>query len=145
MPQPPKKLLDQMKDTLRTRHYSYRTEQSYIEWARRYILFHDKRHPAVMDAPEIQDFITYLAVKKKVAASTQNQALSAILFLYRNVLHKDVAMPSRIVSANRPKHLPTVLTHAEAMTVIEKMSGVHQLMAKLLYGSGLRLTPALAP
>jgi hypothetical protein len=81
MPQPPKKLLDQMKDALRTRNYSYRTEQSYIEWARRYILFHDKRHPAEMDAPEIQDFITYLAVEKKVAASTQNQALSAILFL----------------------------------------------------------------
>jgi integron integrase len=139
MPQPPKKLLDQMSDALRTRHYSYRTEQSYIEWARRYILFHDKRHPAEMDAPEIQAFITYLAVEKQVAASTQNQALSAILFLYRNVLHKEVAMPSKIVSANRPKHLPAVLTHAEAMAVIEKMSGVHQLMAKLLYGSGLRL------
>jgi site-specific recombinase XerD len=137
MPQPPKKLLDQMSDTLRTRHYSYRTEQSYIEWARRYILFQDKRHPAEMDALEIQAFITYLAVEKQVAASTQNQALSAILFLYRNVLHKEVAMPSKIVSANRPKHLPTVLTHPEAMTVIEKMSGVHQLMAKLLYGSGL--------
>jgi integron integrase len=140
MTNPPKKLLDQMRDILRIKHYSYRTEQSYVEWARRYILFHHKRHPADMGEQEIQAFITHLAVEQKVAASTQNQALSAILFLYRHVLGQEmdsVAWPE--LRAERPKRLPTVLTHSEALAVLDNMTGVHRLMAQLLYGSGLRL------
>ena len=134
----PAKLLDQLSDALRVRHYSYRTEQAYVDWARRYNLFHQKRHPLEMGVPEIQAFLTYLAVERKVAASTQNQALSAILFLYREVLHKelDPILPS---SARRPERLPTVLTRQEALRVLEQLDGVHKLAAQLLYGSGLRL------
>lgn len=143
-PTPPKgkKLLDQVRDAIRTKHYSYRTEQTYVEWIKRYILFHNKRHPAEMGAQEIQAFITHLAVERQVAASTQKQALSAVLFLYRHVLEKPLEVPDAI----RPEpaaHLPTVLTHEEAMAVISKMSGTTQLMAKLLYGSGLRLMECL--
>ena len=104
-----KKLLDQMQDALRLRHYSYRTEEAYLDWARRYILFHEKRHPAEMGAPEIQAFLAHLAGERSVAASTQNQALSAILFLYREVLHKEIE-PILLSSAKRPERLPIVLT-----------------------------------
>ncbi|GAB4522310.1 MAG: integron integrase [Anaerolineales bacterium] len=144
MPQkPPRKLLDQVSDAIRLKHYSYRTEQAYKDWIKRYILYHHKRHPKDMGAPEIQDFITHLAVEKNVAASTQNQALSAILFLYRHVLQMEMDIPSDIIRAEKSKTLPTVLTHAEALTVINHMSGVTQLMAKILYGSGLRLMECL--
>ncbi len=143
MQNPPKKLLDQVREAIRTRHYSYRTEQTYVDWIKRYILFHNKRHPAEMGAPEFQSFVTYLANRRQVAASTQNQALSAILFLYRVVLQKDIALPVDLIRAERPKHLPTVLTHQEAPAVLDKLSGVSQLMAKLLYGSGLRLMECL--
>jgi site-specific recombinase XerD len=142
---PPRKLIDQVGDAIRIKHYSYRTEQTYKDWIKRYILFHDKRHPKDMGAEEIQAFITYLAVEKKVAASTQNQALSAVLFLYRHVLHVETDLPSDLIRAEKSKTLPVVLTHQEALAVINHMSGLPQLMAKLLYGSGLRLTPALAP
>ncbi len=138
-----KKLLDQARDALRTKHYSYRTEQTYIDWMRRFILFHGKRHPLEMDAPEIQAFLAHLAAERNVSASTQNQALSAILFLYREVLHKDlqtVVLPS---TAKRPERLPTVLTHAEALAVINRMTAPYKLMAQLLYGSGLRLMECL--
>jgi len=91
MPNQPKKLLDQVRDDLRLKHYSLRTEEAYVSWIKRYILFHDKRHPAEMGAPEIEAFLTHLAVDQKVAASTQNQALSALLFVYRDVLEKDLA------------------------------------------------------
>jgi integron integrase len=132
------KLLDQLRDALRTKHYSYRTEETYVDWARRYILFHDKRHPAEMGAPEIRAFLAYLATERKVSASTQNQALSAILFLYREVLGME---PELILlsSAKRPERLPTVLTRNEALDVIDRLEGTHRLMAQLLYGCGLRL------
>jgi integron integrase len=132
-----------MRDALRTKHYAYRTEQSYINWIRRYILFHDKRHPKDMGAPEIEAFISHLATKRKVSASTQNQALSAIQFFYRYVLQQEVELPPTLIRPGRPKRLPTVLTHAEATDVIEKMRGKTRLMARLLYGSGLRLSECL--
>jgi len=135
----PRKLLDQVSDALRTKHYSYRTEQTYIDWIKRYIIFHKKRHPKDMGAEDIRKFIAYLAAERKVATSTQNQALSAILFLYRTVLQKEVILPPDLVNPSRPKRLPTVLTHAEAMSVINLMHGIPRLMTKILYGSGLRL------
>jgi integron integrase len=133
-----KKLLDQLRDTLRLKHYSYRTEEAYLDWAKRYILFHNKQHPANLGAPEVQAFLVYLATQRQVSASTQNQALSAILFLYREVLHKDLEpiLPS---SAKRPERLPTVLTRQEALCVISQLGGTHKLMLQLLYGGGLRL------
>jgi len=137
-----KKLLDQMRDTIRLKHYSYRTEESYLDWVRRFILFHNKRHPNDMGAPEIRAFLVYLATQRKVAASTQNQALSAILFLYREVLHREIE-PILLSSAKRPERLPTVLTREEVLRVIAQLSGTHILMAKLLYGSGLRLMECL--
>ncbi|HEY76062.1 MAG TPA: integron integrase [Thermoflexia bacterium] len=135
----PKKLLDQVRDAIRRKHYSIRTEEAYVSWIKRFILFHNKRHPREMGAPEIEAFLTHLAVERRVAASTQNQALSAILFLYREVLGIDLDLPLHAVRAKRPRRLPTVLTHEEALRVIAALSGTHQLMAKLLYGSGLRL------
>ena len=141
--EPPRKLLDQVRDALRLKHYSYRTEQSYVDWIRRYILFHKKRHPQDMGAAEVQTFLTYLAVERKVAASTQNQALSALLFLYREVLRVELPDLTNTVRAHKPKRLPTVLTRAEVTLLISCMTGIHQLMTKLLYGSGLRLTECL--
>ena len=135
----PKKLLDQVRDAIRLKHYSSRTEKSYVYWIRRYIFFHNKRHPKEMGTPEIEAFLTHLAVKENVAASTQNQALSALLFLYREVLKQDVALVTNSVRAQQPRRLPTVLTKEEVQKVIGLMRGTHQLMAKLLYGSGLRL------
>ncbi|MDL1945111.1 integron integrase [Chloroflexi bacterium CFX2] len=140
---PPRKLMDQVSDAIRLKHYSYRTEQTYKDWIKRYILFHNKRHPKDMGIPEIQAFLSHLAVEKNVAASTQNQALSAILFLYRHVLNVAIEFPTDIVRAEKSKTLPVVLTHQEALAVIGKMSGVPQLMTKILYGSGLRLMECL--
>ncbi|NWG33811.1 MAG: integron integrase [Chloroflexi bacterium] len=136
---PPRKLLDQVSDALRLKHYSYRTEQAYRDWIKRYILFHGKRHPKDMGAPEIQAFLTHLAVEKNVSASTQNQALSALLFLYRHILHHDIQFPTDIVRPEKSRTLPTVLTHTEALAVINHMTGVPKLMTQILYGSGLRL------
>jgi integron integrase len=138
-----KKLLQQVSEIIRIKHYSYRTEQTYIEWIKRYILFHKKRHPKDMGLEEIQDFLAHLAVEKRVAASTQNQALSAILFLYRHVLNIEMEFPTKIVRAEKSKTLPTVLTHAEAVAVINKMQGIPKLMTKILYGSGLRIAECL--
>jgi len=137
------KLLDQVRETIRTKHYSYRTEQTYVDWIKRFILFHNKRHPKDMGAEEVQAYITYLANERKVASSTQNQALSAIVFLYKYVLQKEIIIPADIIRPNRPERLPTVLSHQEAMSVINKMTGVTKLIAKLLYGSGLRVTECL--
>ena len=139
---PPRKLLDQMSDCLRTQHYSARTEESYVEWARRYILFHQKRHPKDMGAPEVKAFLTHLAVERQVAASTQNQALSALLFLYREVLNQPLSGIDA-VRARQPARLPTVLTKSEATRVLSAMTGTPQLMARLLYGSGLRAMECL--
>ena len=137
-----KKLLDQLSDAIRLKHYSLRTEETYLDWVRRYIIFQNKRHPNDMGAPEIQAFLMHLAAERNLAASTQNQALSAILFLYREVLHKEVD-PILLSSAKRPERLPTVLTHDEALRVINQLTGTHKLMAQLLYGSGLRLMECL--
>ena len=138
-PQPSKKLLDLVRDAIRLRHYSIRTENAYVDWIRRYILFHNKCHPQDLGAPEIEAFLTHLAVVDHVSASTQNQALSALLFLYRHVLNLDLDRPSNATRAKRPERLPVVMTHAETLRVITAMSGSEQLMARLLYGSGLRL------
>jgi integron integrase len=137
-PRPPR-LLDRVREANRLRHGSRSTEKSYVGWIRRYILFHGKRHPAEMGAPEVTQFLSSLAVQAKVAASTQNQALSALLFLYRYVLRQDLPWLEDIVRAKRPKHLPIVLTRDEVRAVIFELSGTPRLMATLLYGSGLRL------
>lgn len=136
---PAKPLLDQLRDALRARHYAKRTEDAYVDWVKRFILFHHKRHPQDMGAPDITAFLTHLALEEKVAASTQTQALSAILFLYRSVLQMDFDEPLLIVRARQPERLPIVLTRPEVQAVIRQLSGTYQLMAKLLYGSGLRL------
>ncbi|MEW6232129.1 MAG: integron integrase [Chloroflexota bacterium] len=136
----PKKLLDQVRDAIRCKHYSPRTEESYVHWIRRYILFHNKRHPQEMGSADIEAFLTHLAVEEHVAASTQNQAFSALLFLYREVLQKEPERPIQSLRAHKPKRLPVVLTKDEVFRVIQCMSGTYQLMAKLLYGSGLRVS-----
>ena len=135
----PKKLLEQVQEALRTKHYSYRTEQTYIDWIKRYILFHKKQHPKDLSVEDIRAFISHLATERKVATSTQNQALSAILFLYRTVLAQEINLPPDLINPSRPKRLPTVLTHEEAMSVINAMRGIPRIMAKILYGSGLRI------
>jgi integron integrase len=132
------KLLEQVRDKIRLKHYSIRTEQSYVAWIRRFILFHGKRHPANMGQVEVEAFLTDLAVRGNVAASTQNQAFCAILFLYKHVLHLDVLKNLDAVRAKRPQRLPTVLSFEEVMSVINAMSGVFQLVTKMLYGCGLR-------
>ena len=137
-PRPPR-LLDRVREVNRLRHGSRSTEKSYIGWIRRFILFHDKRHPAEMGAPEVAQFLSSLVVEGRVAASTQNQALSALLFLYRYVLHQELPWLDDVVRARRPKHLPIVLTRDEVRAVISKLDGTPRLMAGLLYGSGLRL------
>ena len=135
-----KKLLDQYSEFLRNRHYSLRTEKTYIGWVRDYILYHKKRHPREMGVAEINEFITYLVNQKKVAASTQNQAISAILFLYRNVLQIELDDRALIpIRPTRPKRVPTVLSRQEAKNVIAHLDGVYRLMTQIMYGSGLRL------
>ena len=140
---PSRKLLDQLRDAVRLKHYSLRTEKTYVEWARRYILFHDKRHPREMGVPEIEAFLTHLAAERSVSAATHNQALSAILFLYREVLGIDLpeSVDTLWVRSDRP--LPTVLSREEVRQIIGLMSGTPQLMIKLIYGGGLRLTECL--
>ena len=136
---PKKKLLNRVREAIRRKHYSIRTEEAYVSWIKRYILFHNKRHPLEMGRAEIEAFLTHLAVEKRVSASTQNQALCAILFLYREVLGKKLDFPIEAVRAKRPRRLPTILTKEEALRVIGYMSGTSKLMAQLLYGAGLRL------
>jgi len=133
-----KRLLDRVRDSIRSRHYSLRTEQSYIQWIRRFILFHDKRHPEEMGEKEISQFLTDLAVNRKVSASTQNQALSALLFLYKQVLGQKLDWLDDVVRAKRPKRLPVVLTQPEVTSLLDNMTGVNGLIAKLIYGTGMR-------
>ena len=134
---PPKpKLLDQVRDAIRTRHYSYRTEEAYVGWIRRFILFHGKRHPAEMGPPEITRFLTALAVDRHVSASTQNQALAAVLFLYQQVLGCEPGWLDDIVRAKRAERLPVVLTRAEVQMLLAALDGVTWIMAMLLYGAG---------
>ncbi len=124
---------------MRARHYSRRTEDAYVAWIKRFILFHGKRHPAEMGAPEVTGFLTSLAVDRHVAASTQNQALGALLFLYRDVLEVDLPWLDGVVRAKRPARLPVVLTRDEVRAVLQRLDGVPRLMACLLYGAGLRV------
>jgi len=133
------RLLDQVRDAIRLKHYSIRTEQSYIGWIRRFILFHDKRHPRDMGGDEVTRFLTHLAVQGKVAAATQNQALNAILFLYREVLKIELPWLDGIERAKKPMRLPAVLTRDEVKRLLAQLEGTHWLMASLLYGGGLRL------
>jgi integron integrase len=133
------KLLDQVRDVLRKRHYSIRTEQAYVDWIKRYIFFHEKRHPLEMGAQEISRFLSHLATERNVAASTQNQALNAIVFLYKQVLQKEIGDLGPTERAKKPERLPTVMSREEAGRLLAAIMGIHQLMAKLLYGCGLRL------
>ena len=133
------KLLDQVREVIRCKHYSIRTEQAYCDWIKRFILFHYKRHPAEMAEAEITAFLTHLAAKVNVAASTQNQALSALLFLYREVLRKEIGWLDHVERAKKPTRLPVVLTRAEVRKIFAQLHGTPKLMAGLLYGSGLRL------
>ena len=133
------RLLERVSAAMRLRHLSRRTEQAYVGWIRRYILFHDKRHPTVLGAPEVSAYLTHLAVHGKVSASTQNQALSALLFLYREVLGQQLPWMDEVVRAKRPMRLPVVLSRDEVGALLAGMRGVEHLMASLLYGAGLRL------
>jgi integron integrase len=133
------KLLDQVRDAIRARHYSLRTEEAYVRWTKRFILFHAKRHPGAMGVQEVQQFLTHLAVEGRVAASTQSQALSALLFLYQQVLKQDIGWIDDVVRAKQPHRVPVVLTQDEVAAVFRHLSGTPWLLATLLYGSGLRL------
>ncbi|MDP1651520.1 MAG: integron integrase [Rhodocyclaceae bacterium] len=139
----PPKLLDRVRDKIRLKHYSIRTEQAYVQWVRRFILHHGKRHPAEMGAAEVEAFLTHLAVAGNVAASTQNQARSALLFLYKEVLGTELPWLDNVEQARKPKRLPVVLTADEARGLLAQLAGVHWLVAVLLYGAGLRLMEAL--
>lgn len=137
------KLLEQVRTELRRNHYSQKTEESYISWIKRYIIFNDKRHPNEMGKDEIQNFINFLAVKQRVAAATQNQALQGILYLYKNVLNKDVGWLDDIKHVSRVKHLPVVFSKREVEKILEQLNGVVKLIVSLLYGGGLRLNECL--
>jgi integron integrase len=137
------KLLDQVSGILRAKHYSLKTEQSYLNWIKRFILFHGKRHPKDMGEEQINQFLTHLAVKENVAASTQNQALCAIVFLYKKVLNRDIKDLGKVIRAKRSKRLPIVLTINEVRLVLNHLTGVPWLMANLLYGAGLRQAECL--
>jgi integron integrase len=137
---PPKpKLLDQVRQAIRTRHYSYRTEKAYVHWIKRFVFFHNKRHPIELGEPEIAQFLSSLASDSHVSASTQNQALNALLFLYKEVLEKKIGLIQGVVRANRPKRLPVVLTIEEVKRILDCLESTPWLMAVLLYGAGLRL------
>jgi integron integrase len=137
------KLLEQVRDLIRLKHYSLRTEAAYLHWIKEYITFHKKRHPAEMGNPEVSQFLTHLAVSRKVAASTQNQALSALLFLYSQVLQQPFDWLEDVQRAKKPSKLPVVFTKEEAHAVLRHLDGSKWLMASLLYGSGLRLMECL--
>jgi integron integrase len=137
-PKPPK-LLDRVRAAVRFNHYSPRTEQAYVDWIERFIRFHGIRHPQEMGAEEVRAFLTHLATELNVAASTQNQAFSALLFLYREVLKQRLPWIDDIVRAKRPLKVPVVFTQAEARAVLSQITGMARLMAHLLYGSGLRV------
>lgn len=137
------KLLDQVKTHLRSLHYSRRTEESYINWIKRFIIFNNKMHPEQLGKDQIRKFLNHLAVERNVSASTQNQALQAILFLYKEIIHKDVGWVDDIQRPVKPKHIPVVFSQSEARIVLNNISGLPQFIAQLLYGSGLRLSEAL--
>ena len=139
----PPTLLEQLRTHLRTRHYSIRTETAYIDWVRRFILYHNKRHPREMGADEVGAFLSHLAVDRQVSASTQNQAKAALLYLYKQVLGVDLPWLDEVVQAKRPRRLPVVLTPTEVRTLLQHMDGTAGLVAELLYGTGMRLLEGL--
>lgn len=139
----PPKLLDQVKEKIRFLHYSRETEKSYVHWIRRYILFHNKRHPKDMGGKELARFLNYLVNKENVAASTQNQALASIIFLYKQILDIDVGEIPEFQYARKPKRLPIVLTQNEVKHVFEYLNEPHKTMVGLMYGAGLRLNECL--
>jgi integron integrase len=140
--QPPK-LLDQVVSRLRVKHYSLRTEKTYVDWIKRFIWFHSKRHPQEMGAAEVEAFLSHLAVERNVSASTQNQAKSALLFLYKEVLQTELPWLDNVTQAKVPKRLPVVMTRAEVQSVLARMDGSVWLISSLLYGSGLRIMECL--
>lgn len=137
------RLLDQVRDKIRLKHYSIRTEQAYVDWIKRFILHFDKRHPSELGAPEVEAFLTHLAVQGRVAASTQNQAKSALLFLYKQVLGVELPWLDGVEQAKVPSRLPVVLTKDEMQQVLSRLQGMHWLVGSLLYGAGLRIMEAL--
>jgi integron integrase len=137
------RLLERVRARLRAKHYSLRTEQSYVDWIRRFIIFHDKRHPRELAGPDVEAFLSHLAVDLNVAASTQNQALAALLFLYREVLAIDLPWLDGVTRAKKPQRLPTVLTIAEVNALLAKAEGTQGLIVRLLYGTGMRLMEGL--
>jgi integron integrase len=141
-PRPPK-LLDGVRAACRVRHYSIRTEECYVQWIRRFILFHHKRHPREMGSAEINGFLTHLAVNGQVSASTQNQAFGALLFLYQKVLEVEPGLMEGVIRVKRPERLPVILTREEVRAVLGRLDGVPRLVALLLYGAGLRILDAL--
>lgn len=139
----PPKLLEQVVSRLRVKHYSLRTEKSYVDWIKRFIWFHGKRHPKQMGAPEVEAFLSHLAVDRSVSGSTQNQAKSALLFLYKEVLQIELPWLDKVTQAKVPKRIPVVMTREEVQAVLARMDGSIWLIASLLYGSGLRIMECL--
>jgi integron integrase len=137
------RLLDQVREAIRKRHYSYRTEKQYVGWIRRYILFHGKRHPETLGGAEVEAYLSHLATHRQVASATQAQALAALLFLYKRVLGIDLPWLGNVTRAHRPKRLPVVLSRGEVRRLIELLHGDYRLIVSLLYGSGLRLMESL--
>jgi len=138
-----KRLLEQVRDKIRVKHYSIRTEEAYLHWIKRFILFHRKRHPKEMGAKEVEEFLSHLAVAGKVSSSTQNQAKSALLFLYKDVLEVSLPWMTDIVSAKLPQRLPVVLTRSEVEAVLAQTQGTSGLILKLVYGTGMRIMECL--
>lgn len=139
----PPKLLDQVRERIRVKHYSIRAEDAYVDWAKQFILFHHKRHPREMGVPEVEAFLTCLAVERNVFASTQGQAKAALLFLYREVLHIDLPWLKEIVEAKTARRLPVVLTQREVAALLAELNGTMWLIASLLYGTGMRVLEGL--
>ena len=137
-------LLEVAREKMRTRHFSLRTEQAYLQWIRRYVTFHGRRHPRELGAPEVEVFLSHLAVDRKVSASTQNQAMQALLFLYRQVLEVELPWLENVTRAVQPRRLPVVLSRAQVRALLAQLEGIPWLVANLLYGGGLRLMEALA-
>ncbi len=137
------KILDQVRDAIRVKHYSMSTEEAYVHWIKRFILFHEKRHPLHMGEPEVSKFLSNLAVEGKVSASTQNQALSAILFIYQEVLKQELGWINNVKRVKKPSHLPVVFTKEEAKAVLLRLEGTKWITTSLLYGAGLRLMECL--
>jgi integron integrase len=137
------KLLDQVREKIRLKHYSIRTEQAYCDWIKRYILFHGKHHPINMGAAEVESFLTHLAIDRQVSASTQNQAKAALLFLYKEVFDQQLPWFDDVEQAKTPQRLPVVLTPTETIAILSRLRGIHALLGKLLYGTGIRLMEAM--